>query len=201
MVITIVLAISTSIIKVWIQAGPVVAMKVTQRRGLILFLAKVKRASSGLRCRTRHNIFVTFSFLLHLYSYYIFCFRWSSLHFLGNIAPADREVGRTFDPVLVWKSTAGDSKEELFFFHTWCAAGAIYYWDIILEKKLILMTSVAVWGSKQHNSEGTIRGKRHSWLRGFPKTGYYGEYPLPGARCWCWWWSWYIYYDEVCVCL
>ena len=38
----------------------------------------------------------------------------------------DREVGRSFDPVLVWKSTAGDSKEGLFFFHTWCAAGAIH---------------------------------------------------------------------------
>ena len=173
MVITIVLTFSTSNIKVWIQAGPVVAMKVTQRRGLILFLAKVKRASSGLRCRSRTYIFVTFSFLLHLYSYYIFCFRWSSLHFLGNIAPADREVGRSFDPVLVWKSTAGDSKEGLFFFHTWCAAGAIHYWGYIFLEKM--MTSVAVWGSKQHNSEGTIWGKRHSWLRGFPKTGYYGE--------------------------
>ena len=57
------------------------------------------------------------------------------------------------------------------------------------------MTSVAVWGSKQHNSEGTIRGKRHSWLRGFPKTGYYGEHPLQGARCWCWWWSWWWWWS------
>ena len=86
-------------------------------------------------------------------------------------------------------------KEGLFFFHTWCAAGAIHYWDIILEKKLILITSVAVWGSKQHNSEGKIRGKRHSWLCGFPKTRYYGEHPLQGARCWCWWWSWWWWWS------
>ena len=93
-------------------------MKVTQRRGLIPFLAKVERASSGLRCHGRPYIF--------FYVFNLFTF-WSSSYFLGNIAPADREVGRSFDPVLVWKSTAGDSKEGLFFFHTWCAAGAIHY--------------------------------------------------------------------------
>ena len=129
-------------------------------------------------------VVLTFVYVFNLFTF------WSSSYFLGNIAPADREVGRSFDPVLVWKSTAGDSKEGLFFFHTWCAAGAIHYWGYPFEDR-ILMTSVAVWGSKQHNSEGTIRGKRHSWLRGFPKTGYYGEHPLQGARCWCWWWSWW----------
>ena len=133
-------------------------------------------------------VVLTFVYVFNLFTF------WSSSYFLGNIAPADREVGRSFDPVLVWKSTAGDSKEGLFFFHTWCAAGAIHYWGYPFEDR-ILMTSVAVWGSKQHNSEGTIRGKRHSWLRGFPKTGYYGEHPLQGARCWCWWWSWWWWWS------
>ena len=69
---------------------------------------------------------VPYSSLHFCYVFNLFTF-WSSSYFLGNIAPADREVGRSFDPVLVWKSTAGDSKEGLFFFHTWCAAGAIHY--------------------------------------------------------------------------
>ena len=65
-IVTVVLTFSTSVINVWIQAGPVVAMKVTRRRGLIPFLAKVERASSGLRCRGRPYIFVTFLIFLYI---------------------------------------------------------------------------------------------------------------------------------------
>ena len=105
-IVTVVLTFSTSVINVWIQAGPVVAMKVTRRRGLIPFLAKVERVSSGRRCRGRPYIFVTF--LIFLYSGH-------PQYFLGNIALGDREVGRSFDPVLVWKSNAGDSKGGIVF--------------------------------------------------------------------------------------
>ena len=65
-IVTIVLTFSTSVINVWIQAGPVVAMKVTRRRGLIPFLAKVERVSSGRRCRGRPYIFVTFLIFLYI---------------------------------------------------------------------------------------------------------------------------------------